>query len=502
MSKAVQQYLPVTLTPVKGSPEFTGYQKLYELIDKVLLESGLDLLFSQMYIDAVKAEKELAYRQKGKVYTMSEAARKRYQIQGIEALRCNIVHEQEGLSYRRLNIQLAANSVLQKFCQLKDLGVIKVPSRSQLHKYSIRVANEDLAKLLVQFNELLFTKQSFIDGLGAGDLYLDSTCIKANMRYPVDWLLIRDGCRTMLKAITLIRKTALKCRMKDPKYFQSKINGLCIKMAAANRKRDKGKARKSVLREMKKLEKIIRDHAKNHLSDFKDNWSQTFYTKGRANVIIHRLRKTIEIMPTVIYQAHERIIGGRLIANADKILSLYQKDVHVITRRKSEAHNEFGSQLLIAEQEDGFIVGFVFEKEQISNEGKMLPDFLEDYEKQFGKAPESICTDRGFSSATNLDLLQEKNIYNAICPKSPIELQEKMQDPVFRKKLKRRGPNEGRIGIIKNNFMSSALKAYSYERRHKSVHWGILTHNLVKLARLLVEQEKEEQKKNPVKALA
>lgn len=502
MSKAVQQYLPLELTPVKGSPEFTDYKKLYELIDKVLLESGLDLLFSDLYIDAIKAEKEQEFRQNGKVYSMSEAARKSYQIQGVEALRCNIVHEQEGLSYRQLNIQLAANSVLQNFCQLKDIGAIKVPSRSQLHKYSTRVGNENLAKILVRFNEILFTEQSFIDGLSAGDLYLDSTCIKANMRYPVDWLLIRDGCRTMLKAITLIRKTALKCRMQDPKYFESKINGLCIKMAAANRKRDEGKARKAVLREMKKLEKVIRNHAQNHLKSFKDHWHQTLYTKGRANTIIHRLLKTIEIMPAVIYQAHERIIGGRLIGNADKILSLYQEDVHVITRRKSEAHNEFGSQLLIAEQEDGFIVGFIFEKEKVSNEGKMLPGFLEDYEKKFGKAPESLCTDRGFSSPTNLDLLKEKNIYNAICPKSPVELQKKLQDPVFRKKLKRRGPNEGRIGIVKNNFMSSALKAYSYERRHKSVHWGILTHNLVKLARLLVDKEKEEQKKNPVKVFA
>jgi len=38
-----------------------------------------------------------------------------------------------------------------------------------------------------------------------------------------------------------------------------------------------------------------------------------------------------------VKQAHERIIGERLVPNADKILSLYDADLHVIVRGKAGA---------------------------------------------------------------------------------------------------------------------------------------------------------------------
>ena len=66
-----------------------------------------------------------------------------------------------------------------------------------------------------------------------------------------------------------------------------------------------------------------------------------------------------------------------------------------------------------------------------------------------------------------------------------------MKEPEFREKIKRRGQNEGRISIVKNNFLSGAKKAYSYDRRHKAVCWGVLVHNLTKLTRMLIEKELE-----------
>jgi hypothetical protein len=48
---------------------------------------------------------------------------------------------------------------------------------------------------------------------------------------------------------------------------------------------------------------------------------------------------------TVIKQAHERIIGGRKVLNKDKVFSLYDEDVQVIVRGKSNAEVEFGNNL-------------------------------------------------------------------------------------------------------------------------------------------------------------
>jgi hypothetical protein len=41
-------------------------------------------------------------------------------------------------------------------------------------------------------------------------------------------------------------------------------------------------------------------------------------------------------------------------------------------------------------------------------------------------------------------------VYNAICPRSPKQLQEKLSDPIFLNLQIRRSQTEARIGIFKN----------------------------------------------------
>ncbi len=41
-------------------------------------------------------------------------------------------------------------------------------------------------------------------------VWIDSTCVKTNMHFPVDWVLLRDAVRTLMKATALIRKHGLK----------------------------------------------------------------------------------------------------------------------------------------------------------------------------------------------------------------------------------------------------------------------------------------------------
>ena len=55
-------------------------------------------------------------------------------------------------------------------------------------------------------------------------IWMDSTCLKANIHYPVDWVLLRDATRTLAKALNLIRKHGLKNRMEAPGEFLKRIN--------------------------------------------------------------------------------------------------------------------------------------------------------------------------------------------------------------------------------------------------------------------------------------
>ncbi len=106
--------------------------------------------------------------------------------------------------------------------------------------------------------------------------------MKANIHFPVDWVLLRDATRTLMKAVALIRKYGLKNRMNEPAEFIRDINRLSIEMTHTRRRPDSKKARKRVLRSMKKLMKRIDAHARKHRDLLKEEREQTELTEGEA----------------------------------------------------------------------------------------------------------------------------------------------------------------------------------------------------------------------------
>lgn len=471
-----QRYLSVLNAPIVVSKEMQEYWNFYNTLEVQIQKDGLEANYAQRYMEQKKLAFEEYLKSKNKALYIPAKKLDAFYFEGERAFRINLVQQFENVSYRGLHILLAGNCFLQNFCRLSNLDKIVIPSKSLLQKYATLLDEEQLLKNYECGVQNIFAGDSHYE---PGDLYGDTTCIQANMHYPVDWLFIVDGIRTILKAIKLIRKQDLKKRMDCPDSFMTKINKLSIEMSGATRTQDAKKKRKAALRKMKDLEKKVRLHGQRHLDLFVDSWDNTEYAEGEAGQIINRLRSTIEIMPAIIWQAHERIIGERQVDNSEKILSLYQDHVHVIVRKKIGAQREFGNQLLLVEQADGFIVDYSFNKDKIEHDSKMVPGIIDRFKARFSNnAPDSFCGDRGFSSPTNSKLLAKEDIFNAICPKAVHELKERLEEEAFRTKLKRRGPNEGRIAIFKNKFSKLALRVKGYSNRHKAILWGLTAHNL------------------------
>jgi hypothetical protein len=103
----------------------------------------------------------------------------------------------------------------------------------------------------------------------------------------------------------------------------------------------------------------------------------------------------------------------------------------------------------------------------------------------------SVAADRGFDSAYARKLLNDEGIYNAICPRSPMVLTQRMQEKAFVDCQQRRSQAEARIGIFKNRFLGRPLKAKEFERRALAVAWSVLTHNLWVIARMPLHDEAE-----------
>lgn len=466
-----------SLPTVMGNVDYLGFQRQLKRIDEILRVSRVEKKFIG------KSLNHLAKTLKMPLEKISEKARIHYQQESRQALRCNIARLLMGVGVREFSRQLAGMPLLQWFCGVDCWGVIRVPAKSSVDRYSRWLPEEEMRSIVnqvLQSGEELGLKEA----LDLESYFTDTTCVKANIHYPVDWVLLRDATRTAMKAVKLIREQGLKHRMEEPGEFMNRMNRLSIQMTHTRRKENARREQKRILRLMKKMVDVVSRHAASHRDLLDQKWEETEWTRPQAEQVLKRLDNVLALLPQAKKQAHERIIGERKVKNEDKIISLYETNTNVIVRGKAGAEVEFGNTLLLGEARQGLIVDWKMWKESAPSDSRMLKGSMDRVEKGLGIRLKEVTADRGFDSEENRDDLEEKRIYNGLCPRDPKELKKEMSKKRFAKLQRRRSQTEGRIGIFKNNFLGKPLRVKGFEHRKLAVCWAVLAHNLWVLARL------------------
>jgi hypothetical protein len=478
------QELRPTLPTIVGNVDYLMLRQRLEQIDALLLASGLEQDFVQRALEAwlCQAKSPPSARQQQK-----------YQLRSRRALRCNALRTLLQEDYRGFSCQLAGNPLYQWFCQVDALDVVQVPSKSELQRFAHWLPSEQMRRLfdgLLQGAVEQPKQLKLKEALDLEEYFLDSTCLKANIHFPTDWVLLRDGVRTLMKATLLIRQAGLCGRMEAPEEFLRRMNRLSIEMTQQARRAGSKKGRKRVLRQMKKLVKVVRAHAQRHRQLLDERWEQTEWTRAQADQILRRIDRVLELLPQAQKQAHERIIGGRQVPNAEKILSLYETEVRVIVRGKAGAEVEFGNTVLLGENRQGLILDYALFEESAPADSQVLFESLNRVWDGTGRRVQAVATDRGFDSAANRKALAEGGTFDGLCPRQPETLRQKMKNQKFARLQRRRAQTEGRIGILKQNFWGEPLRAKGFAHRELALAWGVLTHNLWKLAQLRKPKKK------------
>lgn len=485
IQEELEPYFPI----LYGNKDFQIFKDQLERMDQLLKEGQLE-------------EKVIQLKMKKQPFIMSFKQKVKFQKKIIKAFRCNLVKDVTGLSFRALSVRLSESLVLQKFCNLVRIDLIRIPSKSTLEEYS-KMFDENIYRDLVNVFILEARKVSKAGKvafdlrcpLNLDDYFADSSCVSANIHFPVDWVLLRDACRTFCKAILLIRREGLKNRMDSPKTFMKKMNQLCIEMTHCRRKKESKKQRKNTIRKMKTLSHVISTHAKKHRDLLDQYWDSTTLSRKQAEQVISRIDGILESLPKAINQAHERIIGERPVSSKDKLLSLYEPDLNVIVRGKAGAEVEFGNTLMIAEQSNGLVIDWQFVKEASPGDSNLIEKMLKRSYQNLQSYPKSLGTDRGFDAKKLKSFLEKNKIFSGICPKNVSALNSKLEDEKFVQLQSRRSQTEGRISILKNKFLGKPLRSKGFENRKKSIASAIFTHNLWVLARLPVAEENKEELK-------
>lgn len=477
------------LPVVVGNVDYREFEARVVRLDDLLRRSGLEAVYVAQYVErGVEEAREAAAKEGRRFRAPSAKALARMERIGRQALRCNIARQLTEKEYRKFSLHLAESPLLQWFCGIDRLEQVRVPTKSTLERHDKALPESQVRDWVDRLNRMAVEDAERLDLERAVtlDVYLsDTTCVKANIHIPTDWVLLRDGVRTLMKAVKVIRKHGLKHRMPDPDTFVRDVNRLSIEMSQSRRRVDSASRRKRVLRRLKRLAKLVKEHAERYRQRLLADWRQeTDLHEGEMKRIAKRIEGVVAQLPEATRQAHERIIGERKVENRDKILSLYEPDIHVIVRHKAEAEVEFGNTLFLAEQADGLIVDWKLEKEISPGDIVLMKTSLARMKTVFGRYPSSVGTDRGFASHASHAWLCTEGITDAICPRDPQDLKERMKDPAFRCIQKRRAQTEGRIGILKNNYLGRPLRSKGFEHRELAVAWAVLAHNLRLLADL------------------
>jgi hypothetical protein len=397
-------------------------------------------------------------------------------------------------NFRGFAARLADSPLLQRFCLVDELDRVKVPSKSTLQRYAHwtdektlhQVIHETLRQAHQHPEKLQLDQPVDLDAC-----FLDTTCLKANIHYPVDWVLLRDATRTLMKGVDLIRGQGLRHRMEEPARFIKRMNQLCIQTTHAPKKTDSKKHRKKMLRKMDKLIGTVAQHARRYRQILDEQWDKTQWTRPQVQQVLRRLDNVLDQLPAARAQAWQRIIQEQPVANEDKILSLYESAIRVVVRHKAGAEVEFGNTLLLGESRQGLILHWQLFEESAPADARLVRGALEKTEENLQIKIKEAGADRGFDSASVQKWLEEEQIYNGICPRDPHQLKERLRSWKFVKLQRRRSQTEGRISIIIHNFLGCPIRSKGFAHRQLAVGWGVLTHNLWVLARLSIRQAKD-----------
>jgi IS5 family transposase len=486
---SVQSRIRLPLPIVVGNCDYRERQELLTRMDEILKASGIEMEYIHHAVR--QARDAAAERGEG----LSDRQRQTVQSHASKALRCTIARILSNESHRSFSCHLAESPLLQWFCACDGLDAIRVPAKSTLQRMESEVPRETITALhtllLQRSGEVVAGTRESVLGLAEpvdlSMIWMDSTCAKLDIHYPADWTLLRDATRSIIACITVIRRHGLVHRMPEPASLVAAMNQQCMGMSAASRRGrggDKKKERKARLRAMKMIANKVRRHGQRYRELLVGNWKDSDLSQAQAQQVIDRLDRLLAALPAAQKQAHERIIGERIVPNEEKILSLYEPHAKVYVRGKTGADAEFGLQLLICESAEGLIVDATLGDGAVANDSTLLIPALQRIRDRHGKAAATtVIADRGFSSAEHAPILADMGIMDATLPRSPAAMEEFLKDSGNRRLHRRRAQTEARIGIFKANFIGDHLPTKGFDNQQRFVAWAMLAHNLWVLAR-------------------
>jgi IS5 family transposase len=374
----------------------------------------------------------------------------------------------------------------RRFCRI-GLGE-PVPHATTLMKITSRCGPETIKAL----NETLLAKAAEAKVVCLGKLRADTTVVEANVAYPTDSGLLARGVARMaaltrkLKGLGLAARTKTRDRTRS---MRRRAHGI-----GAWLRRRSDDARPEVVAitsDMADLAEVAvaeaRAVARNAGRSLCRGGERA---TGAARAAAAELAELAESVEQVVAQTRTRLAGDTP-DGAIRIVSLHDPDARPIRKGRLGKPVEFGYKAQVVDNVDGIVVDHSVHVGNPPDAPLLVPAIRRVIDR-FGRAPRAVTADRGYGEAKVEANLRDNGVGYVAIPRKgrPGATRQKIERaPRFRKLIKWRTGSEGRISHLKHGYDWTRTMLDGIDGAQTWCGFGILTHNAVKIARLIDQRD-------------
>jgi transposase, IS5 family len=390
-------------------------------------------------------------------------------------LRLLYLKHRYGLGYERLCREVSDSISWRRLCRI---GLERpVPHPTTLVKLVRRAGPE----VVGQRNAALLDKLATDRLLRGRKLRVDTTVVEADIDYPTDADLLEKAVRKLGGLVRRVKAhgAASRTRFRD----RGRAAGRRMRKLAYSLRRRTGVA----MVEVDRLTGQVAGLARRTLGEVQAvarNARRALARRpdaGRGGRLVGELEVTIGHTQRLLWQADQRLSGNRVIP--DRLVSLSDPDARPIRKGKPRSPTEFGSTLLVAEDERGFVADHQLAQGNPPDAPQLVPA-VQRVTGVTGRVAGTVVGDRGFGTAANDRELAELGVARIGLPRKgrlSAARAEQERTRAFRRLRNWRVGIEARISHLKRGF---GLRRTRLRRLPGAKTWvglGIFAYNLQRM---------------------
>lgn len=455
----VDSHAPVDLFALV--PEgLLGFEPELEVLDRLLED---DLLFGQVRADMLKRYPKTATR--GRKSTPVEVV-----------LRMLVVKRLYGWSYAETEKFVSDSLILRQFCRVY---FERVPDDTTLIRWAGCIGPTTLESLNARAVELA-QQQKVTRGR---KLRIDSVVVETDIGHPTDSRLLGDGVRVLSRLLRRAKHVLKQTEALPKELFRSRTRSVRriaqqIHRTARRRGQEAAEELKDMYEKLLEISEATRRQVERVSGALREEAGEA------AKRLVQQAEHFAPLVDQVITQAKRRVLQGESVPAKEKLLSLFEPHTQVHVRQKLGKAVEFGRKLLLDETEGGIVTRY----QVLPEPGTEHPYFeasLTGHQKHFGRAPELLAGDRGFSSIRNEQMALEAGVKRVALPRTgrvSKERRELERSAWWRRAYRFRAGIEGRISVLRRKYGLERCRYRGENGMGRWIGWGILAHNLAKIS--------------------